>query len=305
MLTGQDLSALLGMLIVFGVAIVRLLPAVSKITAGVNRVRFSARSVDILHREFEELKRVATGSAGGSGGAPIRFRDEIMLDHLFYRYPTRDEWSIQDLSLSVRRGEAVGFAGRSGGGKTTLLYLLTGLLVPSRGRIVVDGRDISENIQSWQRELGYVSQDTYLLDDSVRRNVAFGVSEEDIDDDAVWRALEFAELAETVRAIGAGLEVPAGERGVGLSGGQRQRLAIARALYHDPPVLVLDEPTSALDRETERNLGRTIAALRGSKTLLIVSHRPETLRGCDSVYFLEGGRIAERSSGALMQVQPW
>ena len=298
MLAGQDLDALLGVMVVFGVAIIRLLPAASRITAGLNQVRFSSPSVDILYGEFLEAETAAKALRGAKTRTSIRFQEEIVVDRLSYKYPGRDEWAIQDLTLTFRKGESVGFSGESGGGKTTLIYLLTGLLTPGRGRILVDGQDIAGSVPAWQRELGYVSQDTYLLDDTVRRNVAFGLADEEIDDDAVWKALDMAQLAQTVTEIGSGLDVPAGERGVGLSGGQRQRLAIARALYHDPPVLILDEPTSALDPETERSLGRTIANLKNVKTIVMVSHRSETLRNCDVSYVLERGRIVGRESGA-------
>ena len=303
MLAGQDLDQILGTLVVFGVAIIRLLPAVGKVTVGINHVRFSAPSVDIVYEEFRKTRREDGGGPAGVPGPAIQFEEAIVLDLLSYQYPGREEWAIQDLSLTVKRGEAIGFSGESGGGKTTLLHLLTGLLIPTKGRILVDGRDIATNIQSWQRELGYVSQDVYLLDDTVRRNVAFGIADAEVDDAAVWKALEVAQLAQTVREIGKGLDAPVGERGVGLSGGQRQRIAIARALYHDPPVLVLDEPTSALDPETERLLGETIVALGDTKTLLVVSHRSETLQDCDLVYVLGGGRVVERVARVPAQAQ--
>lgn len=291
LLAGQALDAILGMLVVFGVAVIRLLPAVTKITGALNKIRFNVPSVDILYEELVELERAEEERRLAEGGPEIRFENRIEIEDVWYRYPDANGWALQEIEIAIERGESVGFAGQSGGGKTTLLHLLVGLLDPTRGRIFVDGRDIGENLRSWQREIGFVSQDVYLLDASVRRNVAFGVPDEEIDDEAVWRALEMAQLAPTVREMSGGLDATVGERGVGLSGGQRQRLAIARALYHDPPVLVLDEPTSSLDRETELQVERTITGLKEAKTILIVSHREDTLQNCDSVYVLEGGRV--------------
>jgi ABC-type multidrug transport system fused ATPase/permease subunit len=192
----------------------------------------------------------------------------------------------------------VGLVGGSGAGKSTLVDVILGLLAPTSGRILVDGVDVATNVRGWQNLLGYVPQTIYLCDDTLRRNVAFGVPEERIDDEAVTRALRAAQLLDFVAGLPEGVETVVGERGVRLSGGQRQRIGIARALYHDPEVLVLDEATSALDNDTEAEVMSAVNALHGTKTLVLVAHRLTTVSGCDLLYRLENGRVVRSGSFA-------
>jgi len=192
--------------------------------------------------------------------------------------------------------------GGSGAGKSTLVDVILGLLPPTSGSVTVDGHDIHDNLRGWQDMVGYVSQSIYLCDDTIRRNIAFGVPEKDIDDDAVWRALKSAQLDEFVEGLPDRAETFVGERGIRLSGGQRQRIGIARALYHDPEVVVLDEASSALDSETEKGVMAAVNALRGAKTLIIVAHRLTTVSGCDLLYRLDKGRIVQ--SGTYAEVIP-
>jgi ABC-type multidrug transport system fused ATPase/permease subunit len=198
----------------------------------------------------------------------------------------------------------VGFVGPSGSGKSTLVDVVLGLLTPDAGQVQVDGIDIRKNLRAWQDQIGYVPQSIYLTDDTLRRNVAFGLPDGEIDEAAVWRAIRAAQLEEFVAGLPTGLDTLVGERGIRLSGGQRQRIGIARALYHDPAVLVLDEATSALDTATERGVMQAVNALQGSKTILIVAHRLSTVAQCHRLFRLELGRIAGESAPGGAEAAP-
>jgi ABC-type multidrug transport system fused ATPase/permease subunit len=187
--------------------------------------------------------------------------------------------------------------GATGSGKTTLVDLILGLLTPSGGRILIDDQDLGEHTRAWQRQVGYVPQDIYLMDDTIRRNVAFGIKDSDIDDAAVNRAIEAAQLSSFIESLPNGLDTTVGERGIRLSGGQRQRIGIARALYHEPEVLVLDEATSSLDTETERFVMQAVERLRQTRTIILIAHRMSTVRGCDRLFYLSDGRVL--ASGAF------
>ncbi len=300
LLWGQGMAEALSTLVVFGVAIIRLVPAAARITSGVNQIRFFAPSVRTVHSSWLNRKKMAALARTAEPTRTLLLRREITLDSVSYAYPDGQNPVLRELSLSIPRGQSVGFVGSSGAGKTTLLHLLLGLLQPSAGRILIDGTDIHANVGAWQRQIGFIPQDLYLLDDTIRRNVAFGVADDEIDEEAVWRALEAAQLLTSIDILDEGLETLAGERGVRMSGGQAQRLAIARALYHDPEVLNLDEATSSLDYETEARIVSALQEIKGSKTLIIVSHRHQAVRDCDVIHALEGGRLA--ASGGFEEI---
>ena len=236
------------------------------------------------------------------GAAPaIEFQNEIRVTNVSFAYAGANSPALNNLSFSVGKGESIGLIGPSGSGKSTAIDVILGLLTPASGSVSVDGVDIQEELRRWQNQIGYVPQAIYLSDESLLRNVAFGIAAELIDPEAVDRAIRAAQLEEFVAGLPNGLETVVGERGVRLSGGQRQRIGIARALYHDPAVLVLDEATSALDSATERGVMEAVEALHGSKTILIVAHRLSTVENCDRILRLhEGHLVAEGPPGTLL-----
>lgn len=216
---------------------------------------------------------------------------EIRMENITYKYPNSDVYIFKDAAVTFPVGKSIGIVGTSGAGKTTIVDIMLGLLKPESGRILADGVDVMQHYRGWLRNIGYIPQTIFMLDTTVRRNVAFGYADEDIDDDKVWAALREAQLDEHVKSLPKGLDTEIGERGIRLSGGQRQRIGIARALYEDPEVLVLDEATSALDGETEAAIMESIDRLHGRKTLIIIAHRLQTIENCDIVFRVQGQDI--------------
>jgi len=219
-----------------------------------------------------------------------------VFENVSYAYAPGSPPAVTGVDMTIQRGQSVGIIGPTGAGKSTLLDLLLGLIVPTDGRVLVDGRDISQITRAWQRQIGYVSQTPYLLDDSLWRNVAFGLPDDAVDEERLRLAVSAAQLDEVVEILPQGLDTTVGDRGARLSGGQRQRVAIARALYRNPAVLVLDEATAALDVETEREVTRAIESLHGTRTVIVVAHRLSTVRNCDRIIVLRDGRIAALGS---------
>ena len=293
---GTPSERLLPMLGLFATVAFRMLPSVNHMASSVHRLRTAEPMLSSLLKELN----LSNSLPSGQPAMPMRFRDSIALENVSFRYPASRENVLDAVSIRIPHGASVGFVGGSGAGKSTLVDVILGLLPPSGGSVRVDGNDIHDNLRGWQDTIGYVSQSIYLCDDSIRRNIAFGVPEKDIDEGAVQRALQAAQLDEFVASLPAGADTFVGERGIRLSGGQRQRIGIARALYHDPEVLVLDEATSALDGETEKGVMAAVNALHGTKTLIIVAHRLTTVANCDMLYRLDKGRIVQ--SGTFAEV---
>jgi|SRR3989344_1135211 len=294
---GRALEAVLPALGLFAAAAFRLMPSVNRVLNSVQTLRYGLPVVDILHAEFQ----LATPAFAGKVVHQPPFHSILELDKVYYTYPDAGEPALKDITLTIRRGESVGFVGASGAGKSTLVDILLGLLSPNTGSVKVDGNNIQKDIRGWQNQIGYVPQSIYLTDDTLRRNVAFGLPNEQIDDAAIKRAIRAAQLEEFFATLPDGLETFIGERGIRLSGGQRQRIGIARALYHDPAVLVLDEATSALDSVTERGVIQAVSALHGSKTILVVAHRQSTVEHCDRLYRLRNGTVIEERQGIIEQ----
>jgi ABC-type multidrug transport system fused ATPase/permease subunit len=293
---GRALDSVLPTLGLFAAAAFRLMPSVNRVLGAVQALRYGLPGIDVLHREV----MLATPDIDNTRSSLAVFRTDIELSQISYVYPNVTEPALKNISLTIRRGESVGFVGTSGAGKSTLVDILLGLLTPKTGEVRMDGKNIQVNLRNWQNQIGYVPQSIYLTDDTLRRNVAFGLSDEQIDDVAVQRAIRAAQLEDFVASQPNGLETLVGERGIRLSGGQRQRIGIARALYHDPGVLVLDEATSSLDTATENGVMQAVRALHGSKTILIVAHRLSTVEHCDRLYRLEQGRMVQATKSAML-----
>ena len=223
--------------------------------------------------------------------APLTVSSSILVENLSFRYPDADEDVLKHVNIEIKKNQSIALIGPSGAGKTTLADIILGVLEPTGGRICVDGTDIREHMNAWHKNIGYIPQSIYLMDASIRENIAYGIPAREIDEKRLERAVGEAQLKEFVEGLKDGLETVIGESGVRLSGGQRQRIGIARALYNDPDVLVLDEATSALDNETERAVMEAIEGLAGSKTLIIIAHRLTTIKNCDVVYEVKNGDV--------------
>jgi ABC-type multidrug transport system fused ATPase/permease subunit len=294
----RSVSSILPTIGLFTAAAFRLMPGLNRILTSSQALKFGLPVVRILATELTDYKvepLVARDSA-----KPLPLVDSLSLDRVSFRYAGSHARALHDISANIPAGAMVGIIGESGAGKSTLVDIILGLLTPETGSVRVDGVDVQSNLRGWQNEIGYVPQTIFLTDDSIRRNVAFGLPAAAIDDTAVWRALAAAKLEEFVRTLPLGLDTVVGERGVRLSGGQRQRIGIARALYHEPAVLVLDEATSSLDPATEQEVMVAVRALHGRKTIIIVSHRFSTVQDCDALYRLEAGRVAQEGDARVL-----
>ena len=274
----------------------RLMPALQKAFQGIASARFNSAALEALHRDFQQhadpQHGPSTSTRDDPSEDPLTLDDRLVLDGVSFAYPNAEAPAIENLSLQIPANTTVGFVGKTGSGKTTTVDLILGLLRPQTGRIAVDGTPLrGEAVRRWQQNVGYVPQQVFLADDTVARNIAFGVREEEIDMDAVKDAARRAHIHDFVtRELPNRWETIVGERGVKLSGGQRQRISIARALYHRPGVLVFDEATSALDQATEASVMEAIYELDDDHTILVIAHRLSTVQRADNIIMLEQGR---------------
>lgn len=294
---GRSLNAVLPTLSLFAAAAFRLMPSINRILITVTQMRFSSHSVYVLYHDLMELKAVEEKSnrvnESRTGVRQQGLKTAIALRDVVYQYPGASDASLRGISLTIPKGTSVGFVGSSGAGKTTIVDVILGLLPPTEGQVLVDDRDIYQDLPSWQRLIGYIPQSIYLCDDTLRNNIAFGIPADEINEDWIESAVESAQLTELVKSLPQGLDTLVGERGVRLSGGQRQRVGIARALYHNPEVLVMDEATAALDNQTEAGVMEAVEKLSGEKTLIMIAHRLSTVKNCDRLYFMNQGQIVD------------
>jgi ATP-binding cassette subfamily C protein len=254
-------------------------------------------SVDPIYEDLKELENSGEELAKDrKKDIQLELSNSIEAKKIYYRYPGCEEFALNGLSFSIPKGKAVAFVGASGAGKSTVVDMLLGLLEPEEGVIEVDGENVFNNLSAWQRTIGYIPQSIYLADETLRNNVAFGVPEKEIDEEKVLHALELAQLSGLLATLPLGLDTILGENGTRLSAGQRQPVGIARALYHDPKVLVMDEATSALDNITEKDITKAIEALKGERTIIVIAHRLTTVMNCNKLYLMEEGKIIEEGT---------
>ena len=301
---GEDLNTMIPQLAAFAIAAFKLLPSVSKINNYANLIVFLKPSVDLIYRDIKDTEDMVNYEIADESGNIIEINDDgsqnkdtcyvadkISINNIVYRYPHTDRDVLNGISFEIPLGKSIGFIGESGSGKSTLADVILGILTPTSGTVMYGNMDVHKHPLKWSKKLAYIPQSIFLCDDTIRNNVAFGIDEDKIDDEKVWKALREAQLEQFVKSQPDGLDSMVGERGVRISGGQRQRIGIARALYDNPEILVLDEATSALDTGTESAVMEAIDKLSGTMTLIIIAHRLTTIKNCDYVYKVENGNI--------------
>lgn len=293
---GGDMSAMANTLVAFGVAAIRVLPSVNRINTYITQISYTQPSLDFVYQNLQEGMKtdaMLRERKANSQKEKLKLEHQIELNHISFHYPDTDKNIFTDAHMVVPKGKSVGIIGASGAGKSTIVDVLLGLLHAQEGEITCDGVDIFKNYESWLAQIGYIPQSIYLVDESIRDNIAFGIDENEIDDNRIWEVLKEAQLKEFVEGLPEGLDTTIGDRGVRLSGGQRQRIGIARALYHNPEILVFDEATSALDNDTEAAVMEAVNSFHGKKTMIIIAHRLNTIEKCDIIYKVENEKLVE------------
>ncbi|WP_203287274.1 ABC transporter ATP-binding protein [Metabacillus sp. cB07] len=293
----DNASSLISTMALFAMAAFRLMPSINRVVAMISTIRYCQPALNVINEDMINTKKIYDSTTIYNNTSPIGkenrvFRNSICLKQVSFKYPNQKDYSIRNITLTIPIGNSVAFIGESGAGKTTIVDIILGLLMPEQGQVLVDGHNIQDQILIWQKNIGYIPQNIFLTDDSISSNIAFGIPKDDIDEEAVWNALEKAQLKDFVDSLPNKLNTEVGERGVRLSGGQRQRIGIARALYNDPEIIFMDEATSALDNETEKGIMKSIERLKGEKTLIIIAHRLSTIENCDLVFKINKGKLA-------------
>ena len=287
LLRGVDSTYFVTTISVFAVAAFRLLPAFNRITGYISRIMFNHSAVSAVYhdiKEVEEIAREQESKMAKRKKKELSFEKIIRIENVSFHYPEVDSDVLTDVCIDIPKNKSVAFIGPSGAGKTTMADIILGVLTPQLGAITVDGVDVSEYMPEWHAKIGYIPQSIYLMDDTIKHNIAYALTDDEIDDERIKQVLDEAQLTEFVESLDDGVDSVIGESGVRISGGQRQRIGIARALYNNPDVLVLDEATSALDGDTETAVMEAINSLAGKKTLIIIAHRLTTIRNCDLIY---------------------
>ncbi|SER54105.1 ABC-type multidrug transport system, ATPase and permease component [Butyrivibrio fibrisolvens] len=306
---GMDAQSSIVTLSAFAVAGYRLLPSINKLSTNMTNLIYYQPSLEAAYNnivgarqsEKERIEYINSHALMEEKVKDKRFEDEVTIEKIDFSYgDDKSKKVLENLNLTIKKGKSIAFIGESGAGKSTLSDILLGLLMPQKGSVYMDGIDIFTISSKWNQIVGYVPQSVYLLDATIKENIAFGIDSKDISDEKVWEALSKAQLDSYIKSLPDGLDTFVGERGVRLSGGQRQRIAIARALYNDPDILILDEATSALDNETEKAVMESIDALHGHKTLVIVAHRLSTISECDEIFEIKNGKAIERKKEEVL-----
>jgi ABC-type multidrug transport system fused ATPase/permease subunit len=290
----KDLDSMVSTLAVFGVAALRLVPSVNVMMNSVGNLHYGRDSVSRMAKDLGDyyLGRLNVNEKYGGKNELVPFQ-KLTLDTVSFRYLKSGNWDLDNLTMTVKAGEAIGLVGPSGAGKTTLVDLLLGLLEPEGGSIQYNGHDLNSVMADWRSQVAYLPQDVFLIDATLRRNVALGKADDEIKDEEINQAIQQASLSEWVGQLPKGLNTEIGERGVRLSGGQRQRIALARAFFYGRNVLVMDEATSSLDFDTEKEIIEEIRRLKGTRTLIVIAHRITTVQHCDRIYRLDNGQIVD------------
>ncbi len=289
-LIGTPPEQILNTFTLLAIATVKLLPYVTRISSQINSFRGASWSIHRVTEDLHLIREIPVDTAKKKRVA-IPFTNQVAISHVVFQYKSGTEPVLQGVSAVIPKGKSVAFCGRSGAGKTTTIDVLLGLLKPQQGSVMCDDINVADDLNGWHENLAYVPQDIYLVDDTIRSNVAFGYAAHEVRDEDVWTALNKAQLGDFVRELPNGLQTKIGEKGVRLSGGQRQRIGIARALFRNTPILILDEATSALDYETEGEILRSVEGLKGEKTLIIITHRLNTIENCDKIYEIKDNKM--------------
>ena len=297
-----NLTEFIPALSAFAIAAFRMLPSFNRISGYMGAMMFNRPAIDVLYDDLTEIERLHKKTGNENKKAePIVIQNGISAKKITFRYPNADKSVLENLDLEIKNNTSVALIGASGAGKSTLADVILGVLEPQSGGIFVDGKDIREDMEAWHASIGYIPQAIYLMDDTIRSNIAFGVEKDEINETMLWKALREAQLEAFVKSLPDGLDTVIGDRGVKLSGGQRQRIGIARALYGDPQVLILDEATSALDNDTEKEVMNAIDSLHGTRTLIVIAHRLTTIRKCDKIYEVGNGTVMLRNKEEVFE----
>ncbi|MBD5546149.1 MAG: ABC transporter ATP-binding protein [Lachnospiraceae bacterium] len=292
LLNGAEGASFVTTISAFAVAAFRLLPSFNRITNYISVILFNFPAFEAVYHDLKKIDEVSKESYEmmNEDEAVLSLNNSIRMEHISYKYPSGEDFVLRDVNIEIPKNKSVALIGPSGAGKTTLADLILGALEPTSGTIYIDETNAFEHLWAWQKNVGYIPQSIYLMDDTIRNNIIYG-AETDVDDERLMRAVEEAQLKEFIETLSEGLDTEIGERGIRLSGGQRQRIGIARALYSNPQVLVLDEATSALDNDTEKAVMEAIESLAGTKTLIIIAHRLSTVENCDIKYEVKDGNV--------------
>ena len=297
---GKTSTAILPLISLFAVSMVRFIPALNVITSSLTTIRFRQPSFDLVAKEIKNLESIPIllkkDRSTQNEANNFKFNDCILMKDISFDYEEGRRTTLKNINIQIKKGKSVGIIGKSGSGKSTLVDIMLGLLEPQKGGVYIDNKNIKNKLSLWQKQIGYIPQDIYLLDDTIKKNITFGLKDDEIDEKLLLQTLKIAQLKDFVDTLPDAINTFVGNRGVKLSGGERQRIGIARALYNLPKIMVFDEATSSLDIENENKILDEIYENRDDKTLIIISHRNNTVKYCDLIYVLEDGKLIDQGS---------